>query len=562
MKNEPQAVEADNELPTVAQITTDEQTTALDKKNDTSPGENPKTQLSDHQVEAWNANFLGLSPVPDFIEDISATDKKLLLSSMKRIQKEASKKAAQNDIHSNNTAKELSRKKSLRLVSGQSTTPIKPVDLSTTLYLEQFPHPIIKTKDGIDYCVGLYNHTDNLKFLLKKYGISIKYNVISKSEVITIPYNMGVLEDNKSIFELEFLSSICSMNDFPIHRLQQQITAIANENPYNPVIEYATVKEWDGTDRITQVCDTATAKEFAINWKFICIRKSIYSAIGAAINNQKDKFSFKGSLVLQGDQGLGKTPWIRILTGSLSDSFLEGHELNPANKDSVIAATQNWIVELGELDATTKKADVALLKAFLTKYEDEYRRPFAAKNTKSPRRTIFIGTVNPEEFLVDVTGNDRFWTLPVTHLDLNALEKMDIQQVWAQAYTEVLSFLKRGIRPWLLNEEEKIIMRSINEQYRSLVPIEEVLSDVFANTENSPKTWHGSTTAICALIGYEKIDPKTRSIAKAWLTKNIGEERKTLGIRGFTIPEVEFNKGSVINYSIHGLKKLDKSHQY
>lgn len=533
--------------------------------NDEQPeakGKKPKTPLSELQVKAWDNHFLGLTPVPNFIEDISATNKTHLLASIKRIEKEAAKQLAQEAITNNNAAKEQSRKKALRLVSEPSTTTLKPVDLKTTLCLEQFPYPIIKTKEGIDYCVGLYNHTDNLKFLLKKYGITIKYNVISKSEMINFPYGKPVLEDNKDTSELDSLSSLCCINEFPIHRLQQQVTAIANDNPYNPVIEYATFKEWDGIDRITHVCNTATAKEFAIDWKFICIRKAIYSAIGAAMNNQRDKFSFKGSLVLQGDQGLGKTPWIRILTGALSDSFLEGHELNPASKDSVIAATQNWIVELGELDATTKKADVASLKAFLTKYEDEYRRPFAAKNTKAPRRTIFIGTVNPEEFLVDVTGNDRFWTLPVTHLDLNTLEKIDIQQVWAQAYTEVFKFLKQGIRPWILSEDEKTIMRNINEQYRSLVPIEEVLSDVFANTENSMKMWHGSTTAICALLGYEKIDPKTRSIAKAWLTRNIGEERKTLGIRGFTIPEIEFNKGSVINYSIHGLKKLDKPHKY
>jgi putative DNA primase/helicase len=77
--------------------------------------------------------------------------------------------------------------------------------------------------------------------------------------------------------------------------------------------------------------------------------------------------------------------------------FLEGQTLNPAEKDSVLTAVSHWIVELGELDATFKKADIAQLKAFVTKTSDKVRRPYALKDSSFPRRTVFAGTVNPRK---------------------------------------------------------------------------------------------------------------------------------------------------------------------
>ena len=402
--------------------------------------------------------------------------------------------------------------------------------------VDNYPYPRF---DKENKATGLMNHIDNLSYLLRWYGINVRYNVITKTEEVIIDGGFSGIEDNKDAVKLEFISSLCVINKFPIERLQQQITSIANSNDYNPIEEYALSVKWDGKDRINEACSTAVVDVENMAWRNVAIRKMIYSAVGAAINDEHKKFSFKGMLVFQGEQGLGKTPWIRLLVGSLASYFKEGHSLDPNSKDSIIEALAHWIVELGELDATTKKADVAALKAFLTKYLDEYRKPYAKSSTKSARRTIFFGTVNPNEFLVDTTGNDRFWTVPVVKLLLDSLEKIDKQQLWAQAFSEVNTALSMGIKPWELNNDEKSLMREINEKFRAFTPVEEKLRDAFDKpiADNVPIKWHGSTMKICNIIGEGRVSAKDRAIAKQWLTKHFGEERKVDGITGFSIPQ-------------------------
>lgn len=403
--------------------------------------------------------------------------------------------------------------------------------------VDNYPYPRF---DKENKATGLMNHIDNLSYLLRWYGITVRYNVITKTEEIIIDGGFSGIEDNKDAVKLEFISSLCVINKFPIDRLQQQITSIANSNDYNPVEEYALSVPWDGKDRINEACATVVVDPDHMEWRNAAIRKMIYSAVGAAINDEKRKFSFKGMLVFQGEQGLGKTPWIRLLTGSLTQYFKEGHLLDPNSKDSIIEAVSHWIVELGELDSTTKKADVAALKAFLTKYLDEYRKPYAKASTKSARRTIFFGTVNPSEFLVDNTGNDRFWTVPVIKLLLNYLEQIDMQQLWAQAFHEVKESLKNFIKPWELDDREKSLMREINEGFRSFTPIEECLRDNFEKelaSDDMKIKYHGSTLKICKLLYSGSVSAKERAIAKQWLSKHFGEERKVDGITGFSIPQ-------------------------
>jgi predicted P-loop ATPase len=70
---------------------------------------------------------------------------------------------------------------------------------------------------------------------------------------------------------------------------------------------------------------------------------------------------------------------------------------------------------------------------------------YAMATATYPRRTVFLGTVNPKAFLRDPTGNRRFWVIPVTmccvdkesakdHDNEYYIQGLDMQQVWAHAY--------------------------------------------------------------------------------------------------------------------------------
>ena len=77
---------------------------------------------------------------------------------------------------------------------------------------------------------------------------------------------------------------------------------------------------------------------------------------------EREGFKARGVLVLQGHQAIGKTSWLAALVPKGSDWFLDSVALDPEDKDSVKRAISHWIIELGELEATFKKADINKLK--------------------------------------------------------------------------------------------------------------------------------------------------------------------------------------------------------
>jgi len=209
-------------------------------------------------------------------------------------------------------------------------------------------------------------------------------------------------------------------------------------------------------------------------------------------------FHTRGVLVLQGRQLLGKTSWIRALIPDslLRDSvILTGHHLDPANKDSMTTAIKHWLVELGELDSSFRK-DVARLKGFLTSDRDKVRRPYARTNSEYQRRTVFCASVNEETFLVDPTGNSRFWTLPV--VEINYQHGIDMQQVFAQLAVN----WERGAQ-WWLTPDKDAELEVQNDSHRAVNPYEEMILPVL-DFDMSKELWsYKSATEMLRFIGIE-----------------------------------------------------------
>jgi predicted P-loop ATPase len=89
------------------------------------------------------------------------------------------------------------------------------------------------------------------------------------------------------------------------------------------------------------------------------------------------------------------------------------------------------------MERMTRKDDKTL-KALITDEVDVYRTPYARKAVRRVRRTSVCGTVNPDAFLVDETGNRRYWVVKIKNINLAALQAMSEQeklQLWAQAYS-------------------------------------------------------------------------------------------------------------------------------
>lgn len=235
------------------------------------------------------------------------------------------------------------------------------------------------------------------------------------------------------------------------------VMKIAKDNQYNPVEEYLI----DCHRKYGQCGDflqgfaerTLSATEAIHN---ILVTKFLVSAVARIF---EPGCKVDTALILQGEQGWGKSSFFQILASSdwFDDSFG-----NSSDKDERLKLHSAWLLEWAELETVFRRKDVSAVKAFITTKIDRIRPPYGRSIEFLPRRSVFCGTTNESEFLSDPTGNRRFWIVPMgRRLDFKALER-DRDQIWAAA----VALYKSGYR-WDLTHEEEQATKEIGRQYES-----------------------------------------------------------------------------------------------
>lgn len=364
------------------------------------------------------------------------------------------------------------------------------------------------------------NTWENLAYLLNEYGIHVRYNVIRKKNEILIP-DFEATVDNRQKASLALITSLCAINSMPKTELRPYLDIIGDQNQYNPVLTWIKSRPWDGVSRFNNLCSTIIPEStYPLKMRDILLKRWLISAVAAASNS--GGFESHGALVLVGGQGVGKTTWFnKLVTPDLRrELVLTGALIDTDNKDTTIRALSHWIVELGELDATFRKADIAKLKAFITQSVDKFRRPFEQEDDERDRRTVFCASVNQTDYLVDTTGNRRWWTIPCASIDY--MHDIDMQQLWAEVYEW---FINGEV--WHLTHEEQEELKAINEGHEQIDPITEKINELC----NSPDAQHQSRDWMIAgdvlnLLGYRTPNKAQRNIASKAL-RDLGIEFRT-----------------------------------
>lgn len=309
---------------------------------------------------------------------------------------------------------------------------------------------------------------ENLKALLDFYGINCRYNVIKKEQEIIIP-NKQFFADTEANDTLAEIISICKKERFHTSNTDKFLSVICSEQLFNPVITWIQSTPWDGQNRLGHFLKTVSVQEPKILstgelFHEHLIRKWMVQAIASA--SSANGMSSIGVLVFSGAQGSGKTSWFRnLIPQNLQEQLVKTEaSIDPHNKDDVLESIKYWIVELGELDGTFKKAEIAALKGFITRPKDEVRRPYSPKTNVYGRRTTFCASVNSDSFLIDETGNRRFWTLPTIKTDYE--HTFDMQQVWAEVFEQ----FKKG-ESFLLDEEASHLLQETNSDHMMADPL-------------------------------------------------------------------------------------------
>lgn len=283
-------------------------------------------------------------------------------------------------------------------------------------------------------CEGVPISMDIVRMALRNLKITVRHNVLLKdTEIKGLPdhYSAGNATNILPIYLMDYLKS-CDIKGATLQAIEGYLGCIADENRFNPIEELLTSVKWDGVDRLDQIYRILGVSEPKYR---TYIRKWLIQCISLGLNDEEWPMGAEGVLVLQGEQGLAKTSFFRVLVPN-PRWFCEGAVIDVADKDTLLKALAAWITELGELDSTLKREQSAL-KAFITSPEDRIRAPYARNATRASRRTSFCGTVNPADYLRDETGSRRFWTIPVASIDKRALFSLPhgwATLLWAQMY--------------------------------------------------------------------------------------------------------------------------------
>ena len=214
--------------------------------------------------------------------------------------------------------------------------------------------------------------------------------------------------------------------DFTTQMIEEVLVWFATQNRFHPVQAFLSTLVWDGVPRVENAFNYYLGADGmpklylrAVSRKFfIGMIKRIYEP-GAKV----DSFP-----VLEGAQGVGKSSFGRILVGD--EWFLDGLP-DLGDKDAALNLQGSWLCEMSEL-SSLYRSEIETAKAFISRQVDRVRPPYGRRRINLPRQTVFLGTTNKSDFLIDTTGNRRFWPLQVSGLLFRKLEQ-DRGQLLAEA---------------------------------------------------------------------------------------------------------------------------------
>ena len=226
---------------------------------------------------------------------------------------------------------------------------------------------------------------------------------------------------------------------FPENKFTKALAIVTDQRRFNPLRDYIRgLPDWDGVPRVdTLLVDYLGAEDSP--YTRAVTRKTLIGAIQRVL---EPGCKFDTVLVLDGKPGIGKSTLLRKLGGvwfSDSLSLADTRDKTAAEKLQGV-----WIMEIGEMQGT-RKADIDVMKGFLSRQVDEYRAAYGRVVERHPRTSIICGTTNSTTgFLRDTTGNRRFWPVTVNgggRLNVWGMTEETRAQIWAYTAEGEDSFL-------------------------------------------------------------------------------------------------------------------------
>ena len=266
---------------------------------------------------------------------------------------------------------------------------------------------------------------------------NIRYNLLKAAPEIHIHDNLKgtfaihAWEDADEAESQRFIEE--RYHIFSDMKHKKALTLLFHEREYNPVMDIVdNLPTWDGEERICHFLhkwmgaeDTPYTRE---------VSRLIFAGGINRLYNPGCKFD-DVPVLIGVKQGEGKSTIIRWL--AIHDDYYS--EVTQFDGGAAVEQLEGaWICERSEMLALKRASEQEAVKAYITRQIDKYRKPYARNPTNLPRRCIFIGSTNTQNFLSDKTGNRRWYPVRVnmSGYDLYDMERECRDYIllcWAEA---------------------------------------------------------------------------------------------------------------------------------
>lgn len=279
----------------------------------------------------------------------------------------------------------------------------------------------------IDNAEILFNADPNLKGVFAINAFTGNTDIIGKPPWCRISSTPRIDEHDEASMK-QYLERVYGYTNAT--KIFEGLLVSARHRAFHPIKDYIESTEWDGKPRVdTLLIDYLGAEDTAYTRQ--AIRKALLACVYRIYEPGKKHDTI---LTLSGPQGCYKSTFLERLGGDWYTDDVSLHTLD--DKDTKIKLHSKWLVEIGEL-AGMRKAEVEGIKQFVTRTEDEFRKPYARNSLAYPRQFVLFGTTNEKDFLRDATG-DRRWN-PVDVMKQKPTKNVykellgeEVKQIWAE----------------------------------------------------------------------------------------------------------------------------------
>lgn len=215
---------------------------------------------------------------------------------------------------------------------------------------------------------------------------------------------------------------------------------VARSRPRNQLTDWLDSLKWDGTTDVSDTLvrgfgatDTPYHRQVGRCWMMSLVARAI-----------QDRSKVDTMIVLEGPQGAGKSTGLSVLGGKW---FIECHE-EISGKDFYGVIAGRWLIEIAEMHAFSK-SEIDRVKGIISNEVDRYRAPYARHAEDHPRRCVFAGTTNRNDWNEDPTGARRFWPVKCGKVDLPWLRRTR-----DQLFAHAAKLIRDGENWYTVDQEE------------------------------------------------------------------------------------------------------------